>query len=255
MEYSIRELSELAGVSARTLRYYDQIGLLKPSRTNAAGYRFYGKSELELLQQILFYRERGLELDEIAATLYQKDFDVRLALQEHLLELEQQKQRMENLILNIRHTLASMKGEYEMKDKERFEGFKKNMIAENEKKYGTEIREKYGNETVDASNKRMMNMTEEQYETFTKLGTQIITELEAAVTAREPADGPAAQAIVQHHKEWLCMTSKNYTPEMHQGLGLMYVADQRFTDYYDKNVTGCAAFLSSAITHWAPLIP
>ena len=66
MEYSIRELSELAGVSARTLRYYDEIGLLKPSRTSDAGYRFYGEKEVELMQQILFYRERGLELEQIA---------------------------------------------------------------------------------------------------------------------------------------------------------------------------------------------
>ena len=54
MEYSIKELSELAGVSARTLRYYDEIGLLKPSRVNEAGYRYYGESEVAVLQQILF---------------------------------------------------------------------------------------------------------------------------------------------------------------------------------------------------------
>ena len=65
MEYSIKELSELAGISARTLRYYDEIGLLKPSGVNDAGYRYYGEREVESLQQILFYRERGFELKTI----------------------------------------------------------------------------------------------------------------------------------------------------------------------------------------------
>lgn len=92
MEYGIRELSEIAGVSARTLRYYDEIGLLKPLYVNEAGYRFYGKEELDMLQQILFYRERGLELKMIKQILYQKDFDIANALKDHLLELENQNQ-------------------------------------------------------------------------------------------------------------------------------------------------------------------
>ncbi len=65
MAYGIRELSQLAGISARTLRYYDEIGLLKPEHVNEAGYRFYGEKELVLLQQILFYRERGFPLKRI----------------------------------------------------------------------------------------------------------------------------------------------------------------------------------------------
>lgn len=65
MEYSIRELADLAGISTRTLRYYDEINLVKPNRVNENGVRFYGKKELDLLQQILFYREQDLSLDII----------------------------------------------------------------------------------------------------------------------------------------------------------------------------------------------
>lgn len=251
MEYSIRELSELAGVSARTLRYYDEIGLLKPSRTSEVGYRFYGKEELELLQQILFYRERGLELEEIASTLYDKTFDVRTALEEHLSELKQQKKRMEKLILNIRHTLSSMEGEYEMSDKERFEAFKKSAVEENEKKYGTEIREKYGDAEVEEMNRKMLSMTEEEYEAFTRLGDQILIELEEAVKKGMSVEQKEARLMVEHHKEWLSMTWKKYTPEAHRGVGLMYEADDRFRAYYDKNVEGCSAFLNKAIARWA----
>lgn len=250
MEYSIRQLSQLAGVSARTLRYYDEIGLLKPSRTSGAGYRFYGGQELEILQQILFYRERGLGLEEIAATLYDEKFDVRKALQEHLLELEQQKKRTEDLILNIKHTLSSMKGEYEMGDKERFEAFKKHAVEENEKKYGSEINEKYGEEEVEASNQKLLNMTKEEYEKFSKLEGQILEDLAEAVKSGESVESDTAKQIVEYHREWLTMTTKKYTPEMHRGIGQMYQADQRFAEYYDRNVSGCADFLSRAIARW-----
>ena len=101
MKCGIKEVSELTGVSARTLRYYDQIGLLKPSKTSEAGYRYYGERELEILQQILFYKERGMELKQIKKIIYQKDFDIMAALREHLLELEEKRNHMEALIQTV----------------------------------------------------------------------------------------------------------------------------------------------------------
>lgn len=108
MEYSIRELSEMAGVSARTLRYYDGIGLLKSLYVNEAGYRCYGEREA-LLQQILFYRERGFSLKEIRQILYQEGFDILKALSEHLRELEEQKKYTESLIRTVKQTILQMK--------------------------------------------------------------------------------------------------------------------------------------------------
>lgn len=249
MEYSIRELSELAGVSARTLRYYDEIGLLKPARTSEAGYRFYGEKEVELLQQILFYRERGFELEQIAATLYNPDFDIRSALKEHLLELEQQRRRTDRLIANIKQTIALMEGEIKMSDKERFAAFKEEMVAENEKKYGAEIREKYGDEAVDASNRKMLNMTEQQYQRFQELEEKIRNGLEQAVQEGVSAESEEMKEIFLLHKEWLQMTWKKYSVEAHIGVGLMYTADERFKKYYDKNVAGCAELLCAAIQY------
>lgn len=247
MEYRIRELSELAGVSARTLRYYDEIGLLKPSRTSEAGYRFYGEKEVECLQQILFYRERGLELGQIAAILYDPKFDIRSALKEHLLELEQQRRRTDRLIANIKQTIASLEGGYKMSDKERFAAFKENMVAENECKYGEEIREKYGDDAVDASNRKMRNMSEAEYREFTGLGEKILRRLEDAVRGKVPADGTEAKEIAALHKTWLMKTWSQYSGDAHIGVGQMYVADERFRSYYDTNVAGCAAFLKAAI--------
>lgn len=102
MEYSIRKLSEMAGVSARTLRYYDEIDLLKPLYTDDSGQRYYGENEVALLQQILFYRERGFDLKRIQRILYQEDFDIMQALEEHLLELEGKRKYMDSLVRTVK---------------------------------------------------------------------------------------------------------------------------------------------------------
>ena len=173
LKYSIRKLSELAGVSARTLRYYDEIGLLKPSEISEAGYRYYGERELALLQQILFYRERGFDLKQIRKILYQDDFDIMRALKEHLRELEEQKAHVESLIRTVEQTIRSMKGECEMSDKERFQAFKERVVKGNEERYGAEIREKYGDEELDAVNRKVLDMSEEDWERFQNLGEEI----------------------------------------------------------------------------------
>lgn len=251
MVYSIRELSELAGVSARTLRYYDEIGLLKPLCVSKAGYRFYGEKEVTLLQQIMFYRERGFDLKKIRRILYQNDFDIMHALEEHLTELEEQRKRMNSLIHTVRQTISSMKGEYEMTDKEKFEAFKKEKIKENEEKYGAEAREKYGDEAVDTSNKKLLNLSQEEYEKFQKLETEIRTALTEGVRSGLKPESEEAKKIVLMHREWLGMTWKQYSPEAHKGVAAMYTADERFTAYYDKEEPGCAELLAQAVSYWA----
>lgn len=250
MRYSIREVSELAGVSARTLRYYDEIGLLKPLEISETGYRYYGERELTLLQQILFYRERGLELKQIQKIIYQSDFDVMRALQEHLLELEAKKKHMESLIFTVEQTIRSMKGECEMSDKEKFQAFKERIVRENEEKHGAEIREKYGDDEMDSTNRKMLNMTEEEFERFQNLGKEINAQLEEAVRAGEKPESERGKRIVLLHKEWLGKTWKQYTKEAHIAIGNMYISDERFKLYYDKEVAGCATFLEKAIRYW-----
>ena len=93
--YSTGKLSEISGVSSRTLRYYDEIGLLKPSFINESGYRYYDDNEVALLQQILFYKERGLDLQTIKEIIYRKDFDLYSALEEHLVSLEEEKKKID----------------------------------------------------------------------------------------------------------------------------------------------------------------
>lgn len=250
-EYSINQLSQLAGVSARTLRYYDEIGLLRPARVNEAGYRFYGPKEAAVLQQILFYRERDLDLKTIRKILLEKDFDMLAAMEEHLAELEKRKAHTEALIRTVEKTIRHMKGECEMSDQEKFEALKKKAVLEKEKAYGAEAREKYGAEAVEASNRKLMGMTETQWKRFEELEKEILKRLETAVEQGAAADSEEAEEIFGLHKEWLSASWKQYSPQAHRGVAAMYVADQRFTQYYDRNVPGCAALLKEIVERFA----
>ncbi|MDM5328561.1 MerR family transcriptional regulator [Neobacillus sp. CF12] len=246
MEYTIQKLANLAGVSTRTLRYYDEIGILKPARINSSGYRIYGQEEVNRLQQILFYRELGVGLDSIKDIVTAPSFDGTKALREHREKLLEKREQLDLLIANVDKTIAVTEGRITMSNKEKFEGFKKKMVEENEKKYGKEIREKYGKDKVEASNAKVMNMTEEQYQEVTALAEQVHITLAEAFKTGDPA-GELAQKAADLHKQWLTYYWKEYSKEAHAGLAQMYVDDERFTAYYDKEQPGTAEFLRDAI--------
>lgn len=246
MEYTVQKLSQLAGISSRTLRYYDEIGILKPARINSSGYRIYGKREVDILQQILFYRELGINLEIIKSIITSPSFDSRSALKEHREKLLEKRKQLDLLIANVDKTISSAEGRIEMSDKEKFEGFKQNIIDENEKKYGKEIRTKYGHKTINESNKKFKNMTKEQYDEFEKLGIEVMDTLKAAFANGDPA-GELAQKAADLHRAWLSYSWNNYSKEAHAGLAQMYVDDERFTAYYDKEQPGLAVFLRDAI--------
>ncbi len=247
MEYSVLKLGKLAGISTRTLRYYDEIGLLSPMKVTASGYRVYGEKEVDALQQILYYRELDLSLTDIKAIVSTPSFDRLAALSSHLSELNKRRDRLSRLIQSVEQTILHEKGKIEMSDKEKFEAFKKDLIRENEEKYGAEVREKYGNKQVDESNAKMMNLTKEQYDSMQKMAAEIVSKLEQAVLQKADPTGEAGMRLAQMHKEWLSYTWKEYSKEAHLGLTQMYVDDERFTAYYDSRVKGCAVFLRDAV--------
>lgn len=246
MEYTVQKLSKLAGISTRTLRYYDEIGLLSPSRCSSSGYRIYGRAEVDRLQQILFYRELGISLDNIKNILSEPSFDETAALKEHYTNLLQRKVQLDLLINNVEKTIAMKEGRIIMNDKEKFEGFKQKMIDDNEKKYGKEIREKYGKNTIEKSNQKLKNMTEEQYKELTDLSEKLTRTLKFAFKTGDPA-GDLAQEAADLHRQWLCYYWDSYSKEAHAGIAQMYVNDERFTAYYDKEQPGTTEFLRDAI--------
>ena len=225
MEYSIRDLSKMAGVSTRTLRYYN---------------------EIDILQQILFYKELGLDLKTIKQILSSPSFDIVEALYKHKKALIEKKAQIDLLIKNVEDTIKSKEGGYKMKNKDKFEGFKKELIDKNENKYGNEIRKKYGDDVVNQSNAKMMGMSEEKYEEFKQLEKEIINTLNLAMDEENPR-GELAMKACQLHKNWLEYTWSFYSKEAHRNLAEMYIYDERFKKYYDDNREGMSQFLRDAL--------
>jgi DNA-binding transcriptional MerR regulator len=246
MEYTVKKLAQLSKISSRALRFYDEIGLLRPARVNSSGYRLYGEREVNLLQQILLYRELGLSLEEIKQIVTQPDFDVLTALEVHREQLLERRIRLDTLIDNVEKTIRNAIGEASMTDSEKFEGFKQKLIEENEQKYGTEIRAKYGEEAVEGANRKLKGMTEEDYSRAGALEKQMIELLLKAFKTGDPAS-EAAQRAADLHRQWISFYWAKYSKEAHAGVARIYVEDPRFTAYYDKYQPGLAKFLRDAV--------
>ncbi|WP_195267377.1 MerR family transcriptional regulator [Eubacterium sp. 1001713B170207_170306_E7] len=233
MEYTVKKLAAMAGVSPRTLRYYDEIGLLKPARINSSGYRIYGGREVDRLQQILFYRALGIELAEILQILDAPDFDSLAALKSHREQLLQKKSQIDDLIATVTKTIETKEGETIMEDHEKFKGFIQDKLDENEERYGEEIREKYGDEAVDRSNAQFKEMSPEKYKAFAGLEERILTLLKE-VTRLGSIDSPEGEELARLHQQWITLAWGSYNTETHRGLVHMYTEDQRFKKYYES---------------------
>ncbi len=221
---------------------------MTPKRVSSNGYRIYGQTEVDRLQQILFFRELGVELSEIKRILSAKDFDGKSALVNHLSALRAKREQLNTLIANVEKSIGAMKGEIYMSDSEKFEGFKRKLVDENEKKYGGEIRVKYGNNAVNRSNAKIMGMTKERYVELERLTRELNETLKTAFDkGRGDPHGALAQKACALHKEWLCAYWDKYSKEAHIGVTQMYADDPRFTAYYDNIAPGCAVFLRDAV--------
>ena len=250
MEYTIGELARMAGVSTRTLRHFETKGLLSPLKRGENGYREYGREQVERLQQVLLYRELGMPLDTIRATLDSPGFDREQALEAHLTELKAKRKQLDALVKNVTKTLEESRGESTMTDSEKFQGLRKQMVRENEKKYGDEARNRYGNEMFDASQERLGTMSQQQWEHQERLEQQIAECLKTSLDAGGDPAGEQAQKACELHAEWIRMfwPEGTYNKKAQLGLAQMYVADERFKAYYDAIGDGAAELLSNALT-------
>src|SRR5690625_51706 len=215
MEYTVKQLANLSGVSSRTIRYYDKIDLLKPARLSRSRYRMYGEKEVSKLQQILFYREMALPLKTIKKIMDKPTFDEEKALEEHFVALRNERQRIDKLIWTVQRTLKEKRGELSMSDQEKFEAFKAKQVQENEEKFGKELEELYDEEMIQESNRMYESLTEEEMENLQKTAKQILEDLKEAHETGDPA-GEKAQNVVKMHREWLKYTWPTYTKEMHR---------------------------------------
>lgn len=246
--YTVKELARLTGLTPRTLRYYDSIGLLCPQRGRDNDYRLYGPREVDRLQQILLYRDMGLPLEEIRSLLDAPGFDRGTALREHLERLRERRREVDALIRAVQNTLKTIEGGTTMNDKEKFEGMKRQAVQENEAAYGQELRKKYGEEAVEAHNRRLSGMSPQEWEQTRKDEEAYKAALRRAAASGDPA-GEDAREAVRLHAAWLAhyWSKGAVTPDAHTGMAETYTQDERFTAYYEDVVPGGAAFLAEAV--------
>lgn len=245
MVYTVKQLADLAGVSARTLHYYDQIGLLQPSSYGDNGYRQYRADDLLRLQQILFFKELGFSLKQIEEVIGKHDFDLLHALDAHKAALEKKVGRLNALIETVEATILHVKGELPMRDKGLFQGFSE----EQQKAYEAEAMEKYDPELVKQSQRRWKSYTQEEKEAIKAQGGAIFQAI--ADHMDEGSDSPEVQAQVAEYHRHIHTNFYDCNYEVIAGLGQMYVEDPRFRQTFEAIDPHLPEFLRDAFAHYA----
>jgi DNA-binding transcriptional MerR regulator len=237
--YTVKQLSSLAGITVRTLHHYDQIGLLKPSSVGSNGYRYYNEQELFRLQQILFFRELGLDLQLIRQVLDQPDFEQVSALQKHRQALQEKISRLKSLINTVDSTIMHLTGEIKMSPKKVFEGFS----PEEEKKYEQEAITRWG-DTARQSIKLWKSYGEQKKKDILQEGGRVYTDIVANMF--HGSASPQVQALLA---KWHQHLRYFYEPTMDilQGLGEMYDDDSAFHTNFAAMNPDLPGFLKQAI--------
>ena len=235
----INEVAKLTGITVRTLHYYDEIGLLKPSNITEAGYRLYDNKSLEKLQQILFFRELDFPLIEIKEIISNPNYDDRQALTKHKELLVKKKQRLEGLVNLVDKILE---GGNTMS----FNEFDMTEIEKMKDQYSKEVKERWGDTNAyKESENKTKNLNSEQWEQLTKESNLIFEEF--SINIKENPDSQIARQLVKKWQNYITQNFYNCTNEILLGLSYMYVEDERFKKNIDKYGEGTAEFMSKAI--------
>ena len=247
-DWSIQDVARLAGTTSRTLRHYDDIGLLKPSRVGHNGYRYYDGAALLQLQRILLLRELGLGLPAIAELL-ERRADPVAALSRHLDWLAREQQRLALQAESVRQTIETVKAGGQLMAENMFQGF-------DHTEYKDEVEERWGKDAYAASDSWWRGMGAAEKREWKSQAEELGRDWTAAAAAGVPADGPEARELAGRHVAWL--KSIPGTPAAESGgdirgyvtgLADMYVADPRFAANYG-GVEG-ARFVREALHSFA----
>jgi DNA-binding transcriptional MerR regulator len=242
--YTVGELADLGRVSIRTLHHYDAVGLLAPSGRTGAGYRLYGREELERLQQILLYRELDFSLDAITRIMLDPTFDRRAALVAQREQLAARAGRMQAILAAIDAALDALKRGEPMNDAEMFEVFG----DFDPKQYQAEVEERWGDtDPYKESARRAARYTKDDWKQIKAEGDAVARELGDRLAAGAYLGDADVQALVERHRLQIDRWFYPCSIEMQVNLGDMYVADPRFSTTYDRYQPGLARFLRDAI--------
>jgi DNA-binding transcriptional MerR regulator len=240
MPYTIKDVADLAGVTTRTLRYYDEIGLLNPAFTGENGYRYYDQNSLLRLQQILFFRELEVPLKDIHLIMSRPDFSSLQALQNHRTALQSRVKRLNTLIDTIDQTIANIKGKWIMTENDYFEGF-------DETQYEDEVKERWGNTPQYAeSQKKWGSYSREQKEAIKKEGGEITLRMVSKNPNASP-DDPEVQAAIRDYHAYINRYFYSCDLAFLRDLADMWVQDPRFAVNYERIRDGGAVFVRDAV--------
>lgn len=238
--YSIKELADLAGSTTRTLRYYDQLGLLKPAQIADNGYRYYDRGNLVTLQQILFFRELDVPLKDIQYILSRPDFQVLESLRNHQQAIRDKIRRYGKLLETIQNTIWDLEGEKKMRAEDLFNGF-------DEKKYQEEAQERWGDSPqYKESRRKWSSYSEDQKEAIKKKGGDITVRMVTENPLAKP-DDPDVQAAVREYYQYLNDHFYSCDVEFLRNLADMWVQDPRFAINYERIREGGADFVRQAV--------
>jgi len=243
---SIVQVARLSGVTSRTLRHYDQIGLLPPDHTDASGRRFYRRDQLVRLQQILLLRELGLGLDTIAEILAGAVSRAE-ALRLHRKWLLAERDRLDRLAATVTRTIEELEGGIEMPIERMFEGFAPG--SEKAERLAREAAERWG-DTARESHEKTEKWSKEKWDAVNAQGAAATEKLAELAKAGVPADDERVLDAVGGHYRWLL---NHWTPnaESYAGLGRLYVEDERFRQQYEAVHPGFAEYLRDAMAAYA----
>ena len=243
-EYLVGEVARLSHVSVRTLHHYDAIGLLTPSARSPAGYRQYSGTDLQRLQQILFYRELGFALEEIAEILADPaaGTDDHLRRQHRL--LRERRARDAALLGAIEREMEARKMGISLTPEEQFEIFGTDKLAE----YAEEAEQRWGDtEAWEQSQRRTAAYTKEDWIAIKAEADASIAGFAEAIRAGEPANGTVAMDLAEAHRQHISRWFYDCGYEMHRGLAELYVSDPRYIAEYDKIEPGFSGYVHDAM--------
>lgn len=245
MAYTVRKLSELSGITVRTLHFYEEADLLKPAYYGSNGYRYYEEKELLQLQQILFFKELGLTIKQIQKVLGRSDFDQLAALYSHKQALSREWEKIGQLIKTVDATIEHLKGQKKMKDKEMFNGFLMTKGSGSESYFAAE--EIVLNSVKNPTTKKM---EQSYYDQIIKRAHAIFRELVECIEKGKSPSSDEVQKIIQKHHVF---TSEihNATKEVYQALAELYVEHPGFKKQLDPFHKELAAFMSKAMHFFA----
>lgn len=247
MAYTVNKLAKLSGVSARTLHFYDEIGLLKPAYVGENHYRYYEDEQLLMLQQILFYRELGVPLSEIQTIISSDDFDKIEALLSHKNLLVNGLERTAQLIETIDKTISHLRGKAKMKSEELYYGFDSALQKEHEKQLvETGI---LTQEFIDECNKKIADWTPEEKNDFIHDIERIMTALVDALIQGLKPESHAVQILMSEHYEWI---KRTWIPTQKSYLELITLYQSPdFRGFYDQRHPELLDFMVKSMKHFA----